>query len=110
MKPRAEYLATNSLSRNKPWEAENISKATWYRRRTKAETSRAGIKLTAETLPVSKQEVSSKWVGVCSPTQKPASPDWSNHPMSALRYWSSPVQVKRAACSRPHRPTTPRPR
>ena len=54
MKPRAEYLATNSLSRNKPWEAENISKATWYRRRTKAETSLAGIKLTAETLPVSK--------------------------------------------------------
>jgi hypothetical protein len=71
MKTRAEYLAANSLSREKPWKVEGISRAEWYRRRTKAETSLAGIKLTtAETLPVSKQEVSSKWVGVCSPTPK----------------------------------------
>ena len=49
MKTRAEYLAANSLSREKPWKVEGISRAEWYRRRTKAETSLAGIKLTAET-------------------------------------------------------------
>ena len=46
MKTRAEYLAANSLSREKPWKIEGISRAEWYRRRTKAETSLAGIKLT----------------------------------------------------------------
>ena len=77
MKTRPEYLAANSLSREKPWKVEGISRAEWYRRRTKAETSLAGIKLTAETLPVSKQEV----LGVVatpplrSPTQPPLQPD-----------------------------------
>ena len=45
MKTRPEYLAANSLSREKPWKVEGISRAEWYRRRTKAETSLAGIKL-----------------------------------------------------------------
>jgi len=30
--PRAEY-ESQSLSRRRPWEAEGISRATWYRRR-----------------------------------------------------------------------------
>jgi hypothetical protein len=30
---RAEYLATHSASRIKPWEAEGVSRRTWYRRR-----------------------------------------------------------------------------
>ncbi|EOF8736748.1 HTH domain-containing protein [Neisseria gonorrhoeae] len=29
---RADYLAENSISRNKPWEHFGISRATWYRR------------------------------------------------------------------------------
>ena len=33
VKPRAAYLA-ESTERAKPWEAEGISRATWYRRRT----------------------------------------------------------------------------
>lgn len=31
---RAEYLAANSVSRTKPWEAAGVSRATWYRRAT----------------------------------------------------------------------------
>ncbi|QNT60410.1 HTH domain protein (plasmid) [Neisseria musculi] len=30
---RADYLAENSISRDKPWEHLGISRATWYRRR-----------------------------------------------------------------------------
>ncbi|GFL43055.1 HTH domain-containing protein [Neisseria gonorrhoeae] len=29
---RADYLAKNSISRDKPWEHFGISRATWYRR------------------------------------------------------------------------------
>lgn len=29
---RADYLAENSISRDKPWEKLGISRATWYRR------------------------------------------------------------------------------
>ncbi|GFL91385.1 HTH domain-containing protein [Neisseria gonorrhoeae] len=29
---RADYLAENSISRDKPWEHFGISRATWYRR------------------------------------------------------------------------------
>jgi len=32
--PRAEYEA-QSISRLKPWEAEGVSRATWYRRQKK---------------------------------------------------------------------------
>jgi hypothetical protein len=32
-KPRQDYLADNSLSRTKPWQADGISRATWFRRR-----------------------------------------------------------------------------
>ncbi|GFL43040.1 HTH domain-containing protein [Neisseria gonorrhoeae] len=31
-KSRADYLAENSISRDKPWEHFGISRATWYRR------------------------------------------------------------------------------
>lgn len=30
--PREEYLAENTISRDKPWEKLGISRATWYRR------------------------------------------------------------------------------
>ena len=43
MKSRADYLEANSLSRDKPWVAEGISRAQWYRKQR--ETSLAGIKL-----------------------------------------------------------------
>jgi hypothetical protein len=36
--PRPVFLAKHSISREKPWEAENISRRTWYRRKAKAET------------------------------------------------------------------------
>lgn len=29
---RADYLAENTISRDKPWEKLGISRATWYRR------------------------------------------------------------------------------
>lgn len=32
MVPREEYLASNTTSREKPWEAHDCSRATWYRR------------------------------------------------------------------------------
>jgi hypothetical protein len=37
---RAEYLASNSLAQTQPWLAEGISRATWFRRRTKQEQTR----------------------------------------------------------------------
>jgi hypothetical protein len=33
IKPRAEYLVANSVSRLQPWKAEGISRRTWYYRR-----------------------------------------------------------------------------
>jgi hypothetical protein len=39
---RAEYLAANSISRHKPWEAEGISRRTWYRRRSTSATCAGG--------------------------------------------------------------------
>jgi hypothetical protein len=33
IKPRAEYLVANSISRLQPWKAEGISRRTWYYRR-----------------------------------------------------------------------------
>lgn len=30
--PRAEWEATNSISRTKPWEALGMSRSTWYRK------------------------------------------------------------------------------
>ena len=86
MKTRAEYLAANSLSRDKPWEAENMSRSEWYRRRTKAETSLAAIKLTTVSdRPVSTglelveaEEIAGRAGLVSRPPLKPASPDLSN--------------------------------
>jgi hypothetical protein len=37
MQSRAEYLATHSINRTKPWLAEGISKATFYRRKKERE-------------------------------------------------------------------------
>ena len=34
---RAEYLATHSISRTKPWIAEGMKERTWWRRRKKLE-------------------------------------------------------------------------
>lgn len=30
-RPRAEWLAKNTISKTKPWEALGLSRATWYR-------------------------------------------------------------------------------
>ena len=43
-RPRAVYEA-ESKRRLEPWNAENVSKATWYRRRAAGETSPSGAKL-----------------------------------------------------------------
>jgi hypothetical protein len=109
MKTRAEYLAANSLSREKPWEAEGVSRKTWYRRRTRGDTSLAGIKLTAETGPVSagtgserlvsKQEV----LGVVaspqlrSPTQLPLCPDMCQRLYALGLLHDLPVELSEAA-------------
>jgi hypothetical protein len=85
MKTRAEYEA-NSLSRTQPWKAENISRAEWYRRRTKAETSLAAIKLTTVSdrpVPtglelVEAEEIAGRAGLVSRPPLKPALPDLSN--------------------------------
>jgi hypothetical protein len=94
VRPRAEYEATR-----KPWVAEGISKATWYRRRTR-ETSVADIMCTVLARPVSQgwaPEVRSRAGGYGSPpTPKPALPDLSN-PLSAFRYWSPPPAKVRLA-------------
>jgi hypothetical protein len=45
MQSRKQYLTENSASRERPWEAEGIHKATWYRRRKRA-TGLADSKLT----------------------------------------------------------------
>jgi transcriptional regulator with XRE-family HTH domain len=35
--PRAEYLATHTLYKDAPWEAEGICRATWYNRRKRVQ-------------------------------------------------------------------------
>jgi hypothetical protein len=45
---RDEYLAAHSLSREQPWVAEGISRATWYRRRKALETAQPGSSTDAE--------------------------------------------------------------
>jgi hypothetical protein len=39
VKHREQYLAENHLSRTKPWQAEGISRRTWYRHRKAGGTS-----------------------------------------------------------------------
>jgi hypothetical protein len=39
--PRAKYLATNTLSRTKPWEVIGMSRRTWYRRRKSTAAKKA---------------------------------------------------------------------
>ena len=49
VKPRAIY-ERNSLTRTKPWEAEGISRTTWYRRRRNKAGKQPGTSLRASTL------------------------------------------------------------
>jgi hypothetical protein len=71
MKSRAEYLEANNLSRTKPWVAEGISKATWYRRKQR-ETSLAAIHKNALARPVSSVDEHGS-----SPTGLPEAPKLS---------------------------------
>jgi hypothetical protein len=86
MKPRAEYLEANSLSRTKPCVAEGISRRTWYRRRG---TGLAAIhKNNALDRLVSKGSgnpsptPSKEWVSEngSSSTQTPATPEQCQDP------------------------------
>jgi hypothetical protein len=97
MVTRAEYLEANNLSKTKPWEAERISRSTWERRRKKLDASLAQVKPTNEgdrpASATASLRLPKDMAVVASPTlRSPASllalPDWSNHPMSALRFWS----------------------
>ena len=80
MKPRAEYLEANSLSRTKPWVAEGICRRTWERRRKRVASLAAIHKNNALDRPAAslRSPTSSKaWVsenGISS-TQLPATPD-----------------------------------
>lgn len=71
MQPRAEYLADHSLSRDKPWLSEGISRRTWERRRKRG-ASLAGILTTAKVRPATELRVVEDGT---SPTRLPASPD-----------------------------------
>lgn len=92
VKSRADYLAANPLSRERPWEAEGIGRTTWYDRQKKARTSLAGIKISMHRPDLSEGQVwaglsvpnpeSGEWVCVCSPTQKPPLPDLSCEPFN----------------------------
>jgi hypothetical protein len=65
MQTRAEYLESHSLSKNKPWEAEGMSRATWYRRQKGNETSLAAIhNSNRNAKPVSRvwQSTSIPWI------------------------------------------------
>jgi hypothetical protein len=70
MLSRAEYLATHNLSQTRPWEAEGISRKTWYRRRSKGDTSLAAIHKNTLATPVS-----GVTVGGTTATPLPAMPD-----------------------------------
>ncbi|TPK16681.1 hypothetical protein FJ872_17930 [Mesorhizobium sp. B2-5-9] len=55
VEPRESWLAKNSLSKGRPWDAEGISRAQWYRRFRETGTSLVGISTKSDTLvsPVS---------------------------------------------------------
>ena len=81
VKTRAEYLESNNLTRDHPWMAEGISKATWYRRRTKRETGLARIKLLGTDQTCLSREEGMGGVPAAplrSPTPLPVSPDLSH--------------------------------
>jgi hypothetical protein len=94
MRARAEYLEANSLSRDRPWEADGISRRTWERRRARAkqvDASLAEIKIRVDVpdlrqragtaTPTPNLSLVSLGMGgvpsspLRSPTQLPASPD-----------------------------------
>lgn len=70
---RQDWLAKNSLSRNRPWEAEGISRATWYRRqadlRERRRRARFKILLASASLPAAVRETGpvSLYGGVAQP-------------------------------------------
>jgi hypothetical protein len=85
MVTRAEYLERNNLSQTRPWETEGVSKATWYRRRTKRETGAAHIKFKSEDQTClnkagPKKEEREKRQELHLAAQLPASPDQYQDP------------------------------
>lgn len=50
VQPRESWLAANSLSKARPWDAENISRAQWYRRQRETAPSLLGITTKGDTL------------------------------------------------------------
>jgi hypothetical protein len=79
MKPRAEYLEANSLSRTEPWVAEGICRRTWERRRKRV-ASLAAIHKNAYDRPATAgmaRNTYERWVFEhgSSPTQMPEAAD-----------------------------------
>lgn len=50
VQPRESWLAANSLSKARPWDAEGISRAQWYRRHGETGPSLVGISTKSDTL------------------------------------------------------------
>ncbi|TJV42389.1 MAG: hypothetical protein E5Y02_14740 [Mesorhizobium sp.] len=50
VEPRESWLAKNSLSKGRPWDAEGISRAQWYRRYRETGPSLVGISTQSDTL------------------------------------------------------------
>ncbi|MFK0687971.1 hypothetical protein ACFX5Q_07170 [Mesorhizobium sp. IMUNJ 23033] len=50
VQPRESWLAANSLSKARPWDAEGISRAQWYRRQRETTPSLLGISTKGDTL------------------------------------------------------------
>jgi hypothetical protein len=77
MRSRAQYLATNNLSQARPWEAEGISRRTWYRHRKSGGTSLAAIHKNAYAKPVPKVWPCDDGISEdgTSATSLPAAPD-----------------------------------
>jgi hypothetical protein len=99
---REQYLASHTLSKDKPWEAEGISKATWYRRRTQVETSHDASKASLSMVSDLSHDRSSPTpmqINALAPPRQPMALSDLSNPMSALRYWSPgvPVEWRRAA-------------
>jgi hypothetical protein len=73
---RSKYLQTHSTSRDKPWEAMGISRATWYRRGRHRMASR-------ETSPCPEQEAVGTAEGGPEPTEVGSQSQCSSHAQPA---------------------------
>ena len=62
VKPREQYLAEHTTNRDKPWEAENISRSTYFRRLANAKTDGTG---TGDTSPSAMKLTSITGKDVC---------------------------------------------